>query len=414
MGVWLGATATVADLRAFAPQDAQEASSYGVTLSEALTGFATHGAELRIARSASARAAAEARAVRAYPNTRFSFYREALSYQGQTDWENTFGVTQPLEWPTSTRSRWAAAEHEIAALEADFRGDSIRLAAEAAIAWTEAWSERERERALRGLADRIGEMVAVAEARLEAGDVSGYAVRRFRVARAIAEQEARSQALRARDARRRLAVLVAPADREEVHAEGDPDWLPPEFDAPDALAALHDRPDLDAARARARAASGVGASLHAEWLPAPTLGFYHRRRADGFSGLAVELAFPVAIFGWARPDRAAGAAAMSAATFDVSLKTRRAGQEVSAALEAYETARAWLAETGEGLGEDAEVLMNAALGAYREGEMTAFEVLDAAEAHTDALLKVVEMRATAWKEYFNLLRTTGRGPGEGR
>ena len=220
-----------------------------VSLAEALESLATNSLALKIARSETAEATGAARQSRAYSNPALSVGRDDLSHQDEKVWEETFLLTQQVEWPARTAARARAARHTIGAGTARLRADSISLAFEVREAYVQAWLAEETESLVQRAASVIRSVADDAEIRLAAGDISAYEARRLRLERVQIELELQEAGLGARDARRRLAVLVVPGTgAEEVGPSEGLTGVPPLITREAAMAALPERPDVGSGR----------------------------------------------------------------------------------------------------------------------------------------------------------------------
>ena len=373
-----------------------------VSLAVALEAFAENSLALRLARSEAAGIAGAARQSRAWFNPSLSVRRDALDRGADEYREDNLVLSQPLEWPGRTAARYRAAAHAIGASAARFRADSIQLAFEVREGWALAWFAEAAELTVRRAASVIREVAEDAEIRLEEGDISAYEARRLRLERVQAEQDVAEAELRARDARRRLAALILPGtDNAEIG---------PSAGLEDALGALPERPDLEAALRDLDAAQSELSVANSRWIPNPTVGIGYRSQLDGFEGVSLGVDLPLPFF-----DRGGGAreeadARSAAAAHRLNLRRRLAENDLITTSDRYASSRGRLAAAADGLLADAEALLASATAAYRENEMSLLELLDAANAFRNARLSALSMRSAAWIDYYDLLRAMGRAP----
>ncbi len=382
-----------------------------VSLAEALEEFARNSLALRIARSETAELTGAARQSRAYFNPDISFGRDDLSHENEEVWEETVLISQQLEWPGRTAARGRVAAHAIEAGAARFRVDSLALAFEVRQAYAQTWLAEETESIMGQTASIIQAVAEDAENRLQSGDISAYDARRLRIERVAAKLEAEEAELRARDARRMLAALIAPGTGvDEVGPSEALNGVPPMIAPEAAMHALSQRPDVEAA-ARELDATAAGVQVaQTYWAPDPTLGVGYRRHDDGFGGVSIALDFPLPLF-----DRGAGAreeatAQHSAAAYRLDLTRQLAEYDLLTASDRYGSARARLESTGPNLQADGEALLASATTAYAENEMTLLDILDATNAFQSAQLSVLSLTSEAWISYYNLLRAMGSTP----
>ncbi len=382
-----------------------------VSLAEAIEAFAENSLALRIARSEAAGIAGAARQSRAWFNPSLSVRRDALDRGADEYREDNLVLSQPLEWPGRTAARYRAAAHTIGASAARFRADSIQLAFEVREAWALAWFAEAAEVTVRRAASVIREVAEDAEIRLEEGDISAYEARRLRLERVQAEQDVADAELRARDARRRLAALVLPgADHAEIGPSAGLEGVPPPVTREDALGALPERPDLEAALRDLDAAQSELSVANSRWIPNPTVGIGYRSQLDGFEGVSLGVDLPLPFF-----DRGGGArqeadARSAAAAHRLNLRRRLAENDLLMASDRYASSRARLETAADGLLADGDALLASATAAYGEDEMSLLELLDAANAFRNARLSALSMRSVAWIDYYDLLRAMARAP----
>ena len=382
-----------------------------VSLAEALQAFAENSLELKIFRSETAGLAGAARQSRAYFNPEFSFARDDLGHEAEKYWEETFHLVQQVEWPSRTGARGRAATHAIGAGAARLRADSIELAFGVREAYVRAWFAEEAEAIVRQTASVIQGVAEDAEIRLEAGDISAFEARRLRLERVQAEQAMAEAALRARDARRALAALIAPGTgMEEIGPSEGLEGVPPMLTRDAALRALPGRPDLEAAARELDAARAGMKIAGTYWVPDPTLGVGYRHHKDGFAGASIGVDVPLPLFDRGTGTREEAAAESSAASYRLELRRRLAEYDLVATSDRYASRRALLQAAAAGLVADGEALLSAATAAYAENEMTLLELLDAASAFQNAQLGALSLSSEAWIAYYDLLRAMGGAP----
>lgn len=386
-----------------------------VSLAEALEAFAGNSLALKIARSETAGLTAAARQSRAYFNPELSFERDDLSHNEETAWEETFQLQQQVEWPGRTNARGRIATHTIRAGAARFRADSIALAFEVREAYVRAWFAEEAESIVLQTASVIRSLAEDAEVRLEAGDISALEARRLRLARVEAEQELEEAVLRSRAARRKLAVLIEPGTgTEEIGPSEGRDGMPPPVSREGSMAALDDRPDVEAAASELDAALADVDLARSYWVPVPNLGLGYRHHHDGFGGASLGLDLPLPVFDRGSATREGAAAFSSAAAYRLQLRRTMARYDVVVASDRYASNRARLEAAAQGLRTDGEALLASAAAAYAAQEMTLLELLDAAGAFQGAQLSALTLTTEAWVSYYDLLRATGSAPEDER
>ena len=381
-----------------------------VSLAEAMEEFAENSLALKIVRSETAQVAGVARQSRAYANPGFSFVRDDLGHEGEKLREEAFLLTQSVEWPGRTAARRRVSKYAIRAGEARLRADSIELAFEVREAYVQTWFAEEVEGIVRRTSSVIRKVAEDAEIRFEADDISAFEARRLRLERVKAEQEVAEAALRSRDARRKLATLIAPgAGTEEVGPSEAVGGVPPMVTREAALRTLPHRPDLEAAARELDAARAGEETATTYAIPEPTVGLGYRRHLDGFRGASISVDVPLPLFDRGSGARYAAAAHGSAAAYRLDLRGQLARYDLATTFDLYASRRSRLEAVAADLLADGEALLAAATAGYAELEMSLVELLDAASAFRSAQLSAVSIRSGAWTAYYDLLRAMGGG-----
>ncbi len=384
-----------------------------VTMAEAIEAFGSSSLALRTARAEADEAVGLARQYRSYANPAFSLVHESLGGSENEYWETIAGVSQRVEWPRLTASRSRVAAHMVNVAAARFRADSVRLAFEVREAYVTAWLAEKTEETRREDADVIRMVAAAADTRLEAGDISRYEARRLRLLAAEAEREVSDAAIEARAARRKLALLIAPdAGLHEAGPAVELTGLPPVIAPEAALAALGERPDLEAASRDLDAARARSQVAMAAWVPGPTLSLGYKDQRGGLSGAALSVDVPMPVFDRGAGDRYGASARARAAAHGLELARRLAEIDLMTAADRYASNRANLAAMGDDLLAHADFVLSAARVAYAEGQMNQTDLVDAANAYQDARISAFSLRAAAWIAYYDLLRAMAQAPGE--
>ena len=372
--------------------------------------------EIAAARAAVRVAEGRMRQARAFPNPVVSYSREQTSANGATNAQDIIAVEQPLEIGGQRGARraaaaalWAAAEARLRAAQAQIRFDVARAYAQAVAA--------DRKAALTAQAAQVfTEAGRVGRERLAAGDLSGYEHRRIRLEAArYAGLEAEAGMTRA-NARRALATLLSAPDRiiqPDSLVLTDtllPGRLPFAVDSLVGLGLARRSEllalagDADVARAEARLA-------RADRIPSPALGGgYKRERVPGatsFVGFVAQMSLPLPV--WDRRGGAIGAAEAEAErrSAEIAALRRRTEREVRDAYEMSQALAIQLAALGERLQEDAGPGLRAAQAAYREGETSLVEWLDAVRAYQEAQATQVTLWAEQIGRRAELERLTG-------
>ena len=351
-------------------------------------------------------AAAEAARVRAgtVSNPRLEFWREQPDANPRlTNW--TLAWTPPLDGRFGVGKR--AAEAGAFAARERLVADSARLRQELRRVFAE-WSLSSAARALHAQQlELVGPLAEAERQRARVGEAAGLSARRL----SLAEAEARA-ALRETEAALALAEAVARAWRPDLAPQVTA--IPPMLPAPPAEQSAVDTPEL-----RSLALDVERLDLEA-------------RRAGRFWG------FPTLQFGWQRlEDRGATvdgpifAANWSIPLFDRDKATRleaemrreavaaqhelaraRVSAEVEGGLAAYRLLVASVGEARQAADESGRVI-DAATAAYRAGEATLTDLLDAVRTAFAARLRELAVRGRALETHRALEAALGRPLVEG-
>ncbi len=379
-----------------------------VTLEEALSLFAQHNLELRIARADAREAVGLARQSAAYPNPTVSVTHETLG-GGAADYsEMYFNLSQTLEWPWLAAARRTAASRMGDALGARVAADSVRLVFEVKRAFIEAAAAERTRGALEEATALVRRAEGQATARAANGDLSEYELRRLRVERARYEIDLAAATLALRATRRTLTSLILPDGVRELAPVSLPEGEPVEMALVDVLnAAAVNRPELMAAASGTAAAQGARRAARAERLPVPTLTAGYKDQSDGLTGAFLGFGLRVPLFDRNSAAVAARDAPVRSAEARQLLVARRIHNDVRGAHDAYVAAheRAKLMRTD--LVGDTGALLRIARVAYEEGEMTLVELFDAVDAFRVAHVIATEAIADLWVGYYDLERAVG-------
>ena len=399
-----------------AAQGNPAAQSRRLTLSQARVLAEQVSPEIAAARAAVRAAAGRTRQAGALPNPVASYAREQTSDGDARNSQDIITLGQSLELGGQIGARRAAAKALEAAAEAHLAAARAEIRFDVARAYAQAVAADRRAALASDAAKIFTEAGRVGRERLAAGDVSGYEHRRIRLEAArYSARQAEAQMLRA-NTRRALATLLSAPDypvQSDSFVLSDTLMLSP-LDAPvDSLVvlALARRPELLAGRGEAGAARAEARLSRAERIPTPSLGAgYKHERAPGgasFGGFVAQLSLPLPL--WDRRGGAVQAADAEAERreADVAALRRRTERDVRDAYESSGALAIQLEALGQRLEQDARTGLRAAQAAYREGETSLVEWLDAVRAYQE----VESAHVTLWAEYIGrraeLERVTG-------
>lgn len=388
--------------------------------------------ELRAARAAVAAAEARARQAGAFPNPTLAYSLERTSRDGATNAQHVAAIDQPLDVFGQRAARRDAAGLRVAAARARLDLTQAQLDLDVARAFALALAGERRAVLAREMADAFTEARRVSNARLAAGDVSGYADRRLRLEAARYAALAAQAALARDSARLALARLLAdsaagtPAlaagalalDARVLDSVG---VMPAAASTPampaaaraDSLQALAlaRRAELRVAQLERDAAAAGLRLARNERLPFPVLsaGVKTERTpdGDGFRGFVAGVSLPLPL--WDRREGAVAAAEADARVLDAELTAlrRQVAREVAEALAASRSVEAQLAALRPRVAEDTEAALRAVRVAYDEGEISLVEWLDAVRAYQDAQSTIAALQAESLIRRAALERAVG-------
>ncbi len=298
---------------------------------------------------------------------------------------------------------------EAGLLAARARRDAERLALRRELrAVYAAWALAE------GRVEALGDVTASVRAgavqfarRAEAGEESGLAARR--VALAASELEAQLAQAEAAVLRARATVRAWKPDLDEAAKP-----LLPELHAPPPETPSAERPEVLALREEQRRA-GFEKRLAGRWFGFPELrAGWQRLSLEGAteSGPVLGLGWTVPLFDRNQAARTEAAAREDAARARLALAEARAHAEADGARAAYarlaEAAKASRAAT-----EGDARMVEAALAAYRAGEVGLTDLLDTLRAARDARLRALELLDAALAAHRDLEVALGRSLSDG-
>ncbi|MBP6773274.1 MAG: TolC family protein [Gemmatimonadaceae bacterium] len=377
---------------------------------------------IRAARAAVSAAAAHERQAGSWANPSLAYGREQTSRGGQRNAQNILQIEQSVEIAGQRGARVALARLRTSAAEARLADAQAELDFEVARLFTAAIAADGKARIAEESASAFTEAQRVSDARLAAGDISGYAGRRLRLEAARHAAVRASAQLERRSARLALATLtgitVGSTDSlssAETLTEQGPAL---EASGPDSLRALarRERSDLRAALLDAEASEAESRLSKRERIPSPTVsvGYKGERVADpvvgsltGFSGYVAGFSMPLPFF-----DRRADAIAAlqfetQRASAHVEVIQRRIDREVLDAYDALAAVDAQVRVLAPHIGEASRVALRAVQLSYAEGEISLLEWLDATRAYHEAESVYITLQADMALRRATLARAVG-------
>ena len=359
-----------------------------------------------LARARIAEADAELVAASTWANPSLEFSRDKTGASRESAWR----LAQPLDVSGRRGLRQDAARLRLDATEADTRAGRAEHAAEVRRSFHEVLRQQSAVGVMDAWRARFAVIGGVVDKLARAGDASGYD--RRRLAREQQAAEARTAEARAglERSRARLAALVGSAPTEEGVSGALLPTLPAGL--PALQARLAQRPDLAALAARAEAANADHAAAQRHF-PELTVGVGGKRTDDGVlreSGTLFSVSMALPIF-----DRQQGAAQRSAAQAqatraELTLARQKAeGELIGLHRQLVQLIAAAERYRREAVAPSAD-LVRIAEAAYRAGESTVLELLDAYKGALEAETTALDLEGKAREARIELDQLTGSHP----
>lgn len=342
-----------------------------------------------------------------WANPVLEFSQEKTGLARETTWQ----LSQTVDWSGRRGLRQQAAEQRLLAAGAEIRAQAADRAAELRRAFHEVLRQQDHLRAIEAWAARFTGIGNVVEKLAKAGEASGYDRRRLvREQQAAEARQAEARADLDR-ARARFGVLIGrPASADDGVAGI---LLPAEpADLADLQRRLAARPDLAARQARAEAANADHAAARRNF-PELTLGIGGKQLEEGAnreSGTLFSVSLPLPLFerqqgadrrtaAQAQATRAEYALAKQQAEGDLLALHRQVTQLIAAARHYRQQAV-----------QPSTDLIRIAEAAYRAGESSVLELLDAYQGALAAETTALDLEWKARLAGIELDQLTGNHP----
>jgi cobalt-zinc-cadmium efflux system outer membrane protein len=338
----------------------------------------------------------------------------AQSLPPQIEREAMTTATLPLEYLFQRGPRVSRANAEVRTAEADATATRLRLGLDAASAFYRVGLAQIRVETTRDLLGWLDTLVAYNRARVEEGVVAEADVIRSGLERDRAAAVAAMQEAELAQARAALGAFVGGAGaRVEVQFGDVPLPLPGvgESSANRAPPSIDARPDVRAARERVASSKAAVASERSMVLRqlGATIG---TMQTGPTTSMIAGISLPVPLFDQNRGEIQRASAEQDAATFELAAQERTATADLRGA---YEAARILTAQATVLARQDsasflarAEESRRIALGAYREGAVPLFQVIDAARAWAEARMTYYETIVAQHQSVLSVLAAEGR------
>lgn len=340
-----------------------------------------------------------------WANPTLELSRDNTGRTGEKSWQ----IVQPLDLSGRRGLREAAANHRVRATGADNLARQNELVAELRHAFHDVLRQQETQRAVGGWLRRFAVVGSVTEKLVRAGEVAGYDSRRLaREQRGTEAKLAEADAGLER-ARARLAALIGRDFGDGIEGQLLPDAPPP---LPALQARLAARPDFAALAARAEA-SRTDAAAAQRKLPELTVGIGGKRVDDGAlreNGNLATLSFALPLFDRQQASSRRSAAQAAAVSAELGLARQRAeGELLGLHRQTMQLIAAAARYRNEAVAPSTE-LVRIAETAYRAGETTVLDLLDAYRGALDAELAAIDLEWKARAASIELDQLTGNHP----
>ncbi|MDP2811693.1 MAG: TolC family protein [Rhodocyclaceae bacterium] len=350
-------------------------------------------------------AEADALAAGTWANPTLELARDKTGATRETSWQ----LAQPLDLSGRRGLRENAARHRIRATESDNLARRNERAVELRRAFHDLLRQQEMLRAVGGWTARFGTIGGIVDKLARAGEVAGYDRRRLAREQRTAEAKLAETRADLERGRTRLAALIGREVGDGIVGRLIPD-APPAL--PTLQARLAERPDLAALSARAEAARSDNAAAQRN-LPELTVGIGGKRVDDGSArenGNLVMLSFSLPIFDRQQAGDRRSAAQAMAARAELGLARQQAeGDLIGLHRQITQLIAAATRYRSEAVAPSAD-LVRIAETAYRAGESTILELLDAYKGALEAETTALDLEWKARESRIELDQLTGNHP----
>lgn len=331
-----------------------------------------------------------------WPNPELSAERERVGGGERRSTDTVLRLTQRIDISGRRALAREAALRRVDAARLERKDRRLAIAAEVRRGFAELLSAQEQRSTLARWRERLDSALQVTARLVEQGEAAGYDRRRLE--REVEAARLRAQAADADEARAR-ETLASWVDEEPARLRAAGSLVPADAPPMEALlAGLESRPDLAAMRAQLDAFEREGRAARRAWIPEIGVGVGRKRVEDsarGDSGLVLSLSAPLPLWdrGQAASERVRFEAQAVRAEHDLKLSQAR-GQLRGA----WQQARALREAAGRAATESlagSRELSRIAETAYRGGEASLLELLDAYRAELDAQTAAIDLALRA-------------------
>ncbi len=348
-------------------------------------------AAITVAKLAAARA--EVAAARVRPNPSISIEREEPFVDGTGLATNYLRLSVPFDISGRRGRQIDAAEAGVRAASTDATQTRLELVIQALGVFDDAARARLHVELLTSSRASLVRAVEIARKRGKAGDASGYEIQRFELELAGHDDDLATAQIDLARARTQLAALTGRAGGLDAATNLElPTQVPP---LESLVAKATDRGDLRAAKLRGEAAKLRAGAAGRGWFPTPTLtaGAMTVDLGDQTgTGYVAGLAVTIPVFDRGQGDKARASADRQLAHAEVRWLERQIPNAVQVA-HATLVARIEQARTlATGQLDRLDIILIAAETAFREGNASVVELLDAHRAARGVRIRALDLR----------------------
>jgi cobalt-zinc-cadmium efflux system outer membrane protein len=340
-----------------------------------------------------AAARAEVAAARVRPDPHISIEREVPFVDGAGVPTDYLRLGVPFDISGRRGMQVDAAEAGVRAATSDATQTKLELAISGLRVFDDCARARMYAEILTDSRASLVRAVEIARQRGKAGDASGYEIQRFELELAGHDDDLATAQIDLRRARAQLATLIGRTGELDASTTLElPDAVP---SVESLLAKASDRGDLRAAKLRGEAADRRASAAGRGWVPLPTLtaGAMTADLGDQTgTGYVAGLALTVPIFDRGQADRARAAADRHFADAEARWLERQIPSGVQVA---HATLVARIEQTRKlatGQLDRLDVILRAAESAFREGNASVVELLDAHRAARSVRIRALDLR----------------------
>jgi cobalt-zinc-cadmium efflux system outer membrane protein len=353
------------------------------------------GKDLRLVLAAARISAAQAEvtAARARPNPSLSIEREEPYVDGSGLPTNYLRLAVPFDISGRRGQRVKAAEAGVRAATSDAARSRLELIIAALRLFDDCAHARMQVELLTTSRASLVRGVEIARQRGKTGDASGYEVQRFELELAGYDDDLASARIELRRARIQLATLVGRTGELDASSTLElPASVPP---VESLLARATGRGDLRAAQLREEAARRSLSAAGRGWVPTPTLtaGAVTADLGDQTgTGYVAGLSLTIPIFDRGQGERARAAAERQLAEAEARQLQRQIPGTVQLAHDTLVARIEQARRLATGQLDRLDTILRAAETAFREGDASVVEMLDAHRAARAVRLRALELR----------------------